>query len=154
VGLVSVIADSHFGGDIYIYIRTQPATVEPNSKSVCGNICVRIQPAGTLVKIDLKEEGITISNGRSKPYCMRSLRDALVKYLAPQNLVEIVKDFTYTEEFPSPVKGNSLESALRILGTDVFQRFPSPVKGNSLESGIQMSTKHCKRGVSIPGEGE
>jgi|GEM_PF-5382283 hypothetical protein len=54
---------------------------------------LRKQPAGTVIEIDLKAEAATISNGRSKPYCMRSLLNTLVKYLAPQNLVEIVKDY-------------------------------------------------------------
>lgn len=75
------------------YHQAAAAMLPPSSVHLWQYL-LRKQPAGTLVEIDLKEEAITISNGRSKPYCMRSLKDALVKYLAPQNLVEIVKDYS------------------------------------------------------------
>ena len=75
------------------YHQAAAAMLPPSSVHLWQYL-LRKQPAGTLLEIDLKEEAITISNGRSKPYCVRSLKNALVKYLAPQNLVEIVKDYT------------------------------------------------------------
>jgi hypothetical protein len=75
------------------YHQAAAAMLPPSSVHLWQYL-LRKQPAGTLVEIDLKEEAITISNGRSKPYCVRSLKNALLKYLAPQNLVEIVKDYT------------------------------------------------------------
>ena len=45
-------------------------------------------------EIDLEEIRIEISLGRSKIYCVQSLKNALWKYLVPKGLVEVVKQFT------------------------------------------------------------
>lgn len=56
---------------------------------------LRKNPAGVPIEIDLSEELETISAGRSRPYSLRSLKDALTKHLASSknNLVEIIKDY-------------------------------------------------------------
>lgn len=51
-------------------------------------------PGGVLQEIDLEELRFEISQGRSKIYCVQSLKNALWKYLVPRGLVEVVKQFT------------------------------------------------------------
>jgi len=51
-------------------------------------------PGGVPQEIDLEEVRFEISEGRSKIYCVQSLKNALWKYLVPKGLVEIVKEFT------------------------------------------------------------
>lgn len=45
-------------------------------------------------EIDLNGIRFEISEGRSKIYCIQSLKNALWKYLVPRGLVEVVKQFT------------------------------------------------------------
>lgn len=45
-------------------------------------------------EIDLEEIRFELSEGRSKTYCVQSLKNALWKYLVPKGLVEVVKQFT------------------------------------------------------------
>jgi len=51
-------------------------------------------PGGVPQEIDLEEIRFEISEGRSKTYCVQSLKNALWKYLVPKGLVEVVKQFT------------------------------------------------------------
>jgi len=51
-------------------------------------------PGGVPQEIDLEEIRVEISEGRSKIYCVQSLKNALWKYLVPGGLVEVVKQFT------------------------------------------------------------
>lgn len=51
-------------------------------------------PGGVPQEIDLEQLRFEISEGRSKIYCVQSLKNALGKYLVPRGLVEIVKEFT------------------------------------------------------------
>jgi len=51
-------------------------------------------PGGVPQEIDLEEVRFFISQGRSKTYCVQSLKNALWKYLVPKGLVEVVKQFT------------------------------------------------------------
>jgi len=51
-------------------------------------------PGGVPQEIDLEEIRFEISLGRSKTYCVQSLKNALWKYLVPKGLVEVVKQFT------------------------------------------------------------
>ena len=51
-------------------------------------------PGGVPQEIDLEEVRFTISQGRSKIYCVQSLKNALWQYLVPQGLVAVVKQFT------------------------------------------------------------
>ncbi len=51
-------------------------------------------PGGVPQEIDLEAVRFEISEGRSKIYCVQSLKNALWKYLVPRGLVEIVKEFT------------------------------------------------------------
>ncbi len=51
-------------------------------------------PGGVPQEIDLEEVRFFISQGRSKTYCVQSLKNALWKYLVPRGLVEVVKQFT------------------------------------------------------------
>jgi len=51
-------------------------------------------PGGVPQEIDLEELRFEISVGRSKTYCVQSLKNALWKYLVPRGLVAVVKEFT------------------------------------------------------------
>lgn len=51
-------------------------------------------PGGVPQEIDLEEVRFEISQGRSKTYCVQSLKNALWQYLVPKGLVEVVKQFT------------------------------------------------------------
>jgi len=51
-------------------------------------------PGGVPQEIDLEEIRVELSLGRSKIYCVQSLKNALWKYLVPRGLVEVVKQFT------------------------------------------------------------
>ncbi len=51
-------------------------------------------PGGVPQEIDLEEIRVEVSLGRSKIYCVQSLKNALWKYLVPRGLVEVVKQFT------------------------------------------------------------
>jgi hypothetical protein len=51
-------------------------------------------PGGVPQEIDLEEVRFEISEGRSKTYCVQSVKNALWKYLVPRGLVEVVKQFT------------------------------------------------------------
>jgi len=51
-------------------------------------------PGGVPQEIDLNEIRFEISEGRSKTYCVQSLKNALWQYLVPRGLVEVVKQFT------------------------------------------------------------
>ncbi len=51
-------------------------------------------PGGVPQEIDLSEIRVELSLGRSKIYCVQSLKNALWKYLVPRGLVEVVKQFT------------------------------------------------------------
>jgi len=51
-------------------------------------------PGGVPQEIDLEEIRVEISLGRSKIYCVQSLKNALWNYLVPKGLVEVVKQFT------------------------------------------------------------
>jgi hypothetical protein len=51
-------------------------------------------PGGVPQEIDLEEIRVEISGGRSKNYCVQSLKNALWKYLVPRGLVAVVKQFT------------------------------------------------------------
>ena len=51
-------------------------------------------PGGVPQEIDLEEIRVEVSLGRSKIYCVQSLKNALWKYLVPRGLVEVIKQFT------------------------------------------------------------
>jgi len=51
-------------------------------------------PGGVPQEIDLSEIRFELSQGRSKIYCVQSLKNALWKYLVPKGLVQVVKQFT------------------------------------------------------------
>jgi len=51
-------------------------------------------PGGVPQEIDLNEIRFEISEGKSKTYCVQSLKNALWQYLVPRGLVEVVKQFT------------------------------------------------------------
>lgn len=51
-------------------------------------------PGGVPQEIDLDEVRFAISQGRSKTYCVQSLKNAIWQYLVPQGLVAVVKQFT------------------------------------------------------------
>ncbi len=51
-------------------------------------------PGGVPQEIDLEEVRFFISQGRSKTYCVQSLKNALWQYLVPSGLVAVVKQFT------------------------------------------------------------
>lgn len=51
-------------------------------------------PGGVPQEIDLEELRFEISQGRSKPYCVQSLKNALWNHLIPQGLVEVIRQFT------------------------------------------------------------
>jgi len=51
-------------------------------------------PGGVPQEIDLQEVRFEISAGRSKTYCVQSVKNALWKYLVPQGLVAVIKQFT------------------------------------------------------------
>ena len=51
-------------------------------------------PGGVSQEIDLNEVRFEISQGRSKTYCVQSLKNAIWQYLVPQGLVAVVKQFT------------------------------------------------------------
>lgn len=51
-------------------------------------------PGGVPQEIDLEELRFEISQGRSKPYCVQSLKNALWNHLIPQGLVSVIRQFT------------------------------------------------------------
>lgn len=51
-------------------------------------------PGGVPQEIDLQEVRFEISQGRSKTYCVQSLKNAIWQHLVPSGLVAVVKQFT------------------------------------------------------------
>jgi len=55
-------------------------------------------PGGVPQEINLEEIRFEISQGRSKTYCVQSLKNALWKHLIPRGLVAVVKEFTKDDD--------------------------------------------------------
>lgn len=107
-------------------------------------------PGGVPQEIDLDEVRFEISQGRSKTYCVQSLKNALWQYLVPQGLVEVVKQFTkrimrVVASHAGPVK--EIEKKFDELQTDLHS--PKQICESAAEtliaaSSLQMNTKNTE----------
>ncbi|MBV8883017.1 MAG: hypothetical protein JO235_03315 [Chroococcidiopsidaceae cyanobacterium CP_BM_RX_35] len=113
-------------------------------------------PGGVPQEIDLQEVRFEISVGRSKTYCVQSLKNALWKYLVPQGLVAVLKQFTkrilrVVANHAGPIKEMEKRFELTQLNLQIT-KFPCQIEPKTIEgsSSIQSFTEN-----PIPvGEGE
>ena len=115
-------------------------------------------PGGVPQEIDLEEVRFEISTGRSKTYCVQSLKNAIWKYLVPQGLVAVVKQFTkrilrVVAHHAGPIKEMEKRFELTQLNLH-FSKLPCEIEPKTIEGSSSLQSFTENPTPVVKGEGD
>ena len=113
-------------------------------------------PGGVPQEIDLEEVRFEISAGRNKTYCVQSLKNAIWKYLVPQGLVAVVKQFTkrilrVVANHAGPIK--EIEKRFELVQSNLpFIKLPCKSQPETIEAASSLQS--CSENPTPDGVGD